>query len=146
MSQYYVGVKIVFAWKEVRDGKEGYAVKYPDGYTSWAPKAVFEAAYLPMGETNDNTVTQEMVSSITKDRVKTTELPDGKTTLVKCKMATGFVQYETSSCVDPKNYDTAVGEQICIKRIEEAVWKFLGFVVQWGKYGINTNIGLNQKE
>lgn len=27
----------------------GYAVKYPDGYVSWSPKAVFEAAYLPMG-------------------------------------------------------------------------------------------------
>lgn len=27
----------------------GYAVKYEDGYTSWSPKAVFEAAYLPMG-------------------------------------------------------------------------------------------------
>lgn len=27
----------------------GYAVKYADGYTSWSPKDVFEAAYLPMG-------------------------------------------------------------------------------------------------
>jgi hypothetical protein len=25
--------------------QEGYAVKYPDGYISWSPKAVFEAAY-----------------------------------------------------------------------------------------------------
>lgn len=29
----------------------GYAVKYPDGYVSWSPKAVFEAAYVPMGQT-----------------------------------------------------------------------------------------------
>lgn len=27
----------------------GYSVKYPDGYISWSPKAVFEAAYLPLG-------------------------------------------------------------------------------------------------
>ena len=27
----------------------GYTVKYPDGYTSWSPKDVFEAAYLPLG-------------------------------------------------------------------------------------------------
>lgn len=27
----------------------GYAVKYADGYTSWSPKAVFEAAYIPVG-------------------------------------------------------------------------------------------------
>ena len=28
----------------------GYAVKYADGYTSWSPKEVFEAAYLPLGQ------------------------------------------------------------------------------------------------
>lgn len=27
----------------------GYAIKYPDGYVSWSPKAVFEEAYLPIG-------------------------------------------------------------------------------------------------
>lgn len=26
-------------------GEEGYHVRYPDGYDSWSPKAVFEAAY-----------------------------------------------------------------------------------------------------
>lgn len=31
------------------EAEPGYAVKYPDGYVSWSPKAVFEAAYLPMG-------------------------------------------------------------------------------------------------
>lgn len=31
------------------DGREGYAVKYGDGYISWSPKDVFEAAYLPIG-------------------------------------------------------------------------------------------------
>lgn len=25
----------------------GYAIRYPDGYLSWSPKAVFEAAYMP---------------------------------------------------------------------------------------------------
>ena len=27
------------------EGKEGYAVKYSDNYTSWSPKEVFDAAY-----------------------------------------------------------------------------------------------------
>lgn len=31
------------------DVQPGYAVKYPDGYVSWSPKAVFEAAYLAIG-------------------------------------------------------------------------------------------------
>jgi len=146
MSQYYVGVKIVFAWPEVRDGKEGYAVKYPDGYTSWAPKDVFEAAYLPMGEGNDNTVTQEMVDLFTGKQYFASSLPDGKTAMVQCKTASGFMEYGISSCVDPNNYDKIVGSEIALKRIKDVLWKCLGFVVQWGKYGINTNIGLNAQE
>lgn len=30
---------------EITDKKEGYKVRYEDGYESWSPKAVFEAAY-----------------------------------------------------------------------------------------------------
>lgn len=28
--------------------REGYAVRYADGYESWSPKDVFERAYLPI--------------------------------------------------------------------------------------------------
>lgn len=43
--QNYIGVKIVKAEPEMKDGKEGYKVKYPDGYVSWSPKEVFEKCY-----------------------------------------------------------------------------------------------------
>jgi hypothetical protein len=145
MSKFYVGVKIVFAWEQEKDGKQGYAVRYPDGYTSWSPKGVFEAAYLPMGDGNDNTVTQEMVDLFTGKEYHAYDLPDGKSTLVSCKTASGFMQYEVSSCVDPKNYDAILGSEIGLKRVKDRLWSFLGFVVQWGKYGINTNIGLNSR-
>jgi hypothetical protein len=144
VSKYYVGVKIVFAWEQEKDGKPGYAVKYPDGYTSWSPKDVFEAAYLPMGDINDNTVTQEMVDLFTGKEYYAEDLPDGKTTLTSCKTASGFMQYEVSSCVDPNNYDSIIGSEIGLKRIKDRLWSFLGFVVQWGKYGIDTKIGLNK--
>lgn len=49
MTKEYIGIKQVTAWPETRDGKEGYAVKYADGYTSWSPKDVFEAAYIDIG-------------------------------------------------------------------------------------------------
>lgn len=32
-----------------KEPEQGYGVKYEDGYTSWSPKGVFEAAYVPMG-------------------------------------------------------------------------------------------------
>lgn len=43
----YIGVKRIEAYPEDRDGQPGYAVIYPDGYVSWSPKTVFEAAYFP---------------------------------------------------------------------------------------------------
>ncbi len=49
MKQHYVGTKQIIAWPKEKDGAEGYAVRYEDGYISWSPKEVFEAAYLPMG-------------------------------------------------------------------------------------------------
>lgn len=45
----YIGTKIIQAEPMKRGGvdgiKEGYKVVYPDGYESWSPKDVFEAAY-----------------------------------------------------------------------------------------------------
>lgn len=46
MTHKYIGTKIVLAWAtDGKDGAPGYGVKYEDGYTSWSPKAQFEAAY-----------------------------------------------------------------------------------------------------
>lgn len=46
MTHKYIGTKIVLAWAAAgKDGAPGYGVKYEDGYTSWSPKDVFEAAY-----------------------------------------------------------------------------------------------------
>jgi hypothetical protein len=49
----YIGTKIIQAepckaWKNFvnhKAGSDGYKVVYPDGYESWSPKDVFEAAY-----------------------------------------------------------------------------------------------------
>lgn len=46
MTHKYIGTKIITAWSALgKDGIPGYGVKYEDGYTSWSPKDVFEAAY-----------------------------------------------------------------------------------------------------
>ena len=46
----YIGTKIVQAEPEAKDGREGYAVVYEDGYRSWSPKEAFERAYRPVTE------------------------------------------------------------------------------------------------
>ena len=46
----YIGTKIIQAYPDFKDGKPGYVVIYPDGYKSWSPEAVFEAAYREITE------------------------------------------------------------------------------------------------
>lgn len=41
----YLGVKIIEAESEIKNGENGYKVVYEDGYVSWSPKDVFEKAY-----------------------------------------------------------------------------------------------------
>ena len=55
---FYVGQKLIEAWEanetvdpgdpQLHEVRPGYAVKYENGYTSWSPKDVFEAAYRPL--------------------------------------------------------------------------------------------------
>lgn len=135
MTQYYVGTKIITAWPATNsEGQEGYSVKYDNGYTSWSPKDVFEKAYLPMGESNNNTVTQAMVDDfiVATDTKKMGE----KTTVVQATLRNGFNLTETSSCVDPANYDEAMGHKLCMEAIAKKVWHLLGFLVQTGFEGV----------
>lgn len=134
MTQFYVGVKIIEAWKQEKDGQPGYGVKYPDGYVSWSPKEAFEKAYFPMG-LDPTKVNSDMV----KDFVKSSEAIqsfDDKTTLCKTILINDFRIINSSSCVDPKNYDHETGIEICRKRTMDKIWELLGFVVQWGNSGI----------
>lgn len=48
MTQDYYGTKRIRAYPMENDGQPGYGVVYPDGYQSWSPKDVFEAAYQPI--------------------------------------------------------------------------------------------------
>lgn len=41
----YVGVRIVKAEPEERNGREGYRVIYPTGNSGWVPKDAFENQY-----------------------------------------------------------------------------------------------------
>lgn len=53
-----------------------------------------------------------------------------KTTLVIVKLENGFVISESSSCVDPKNYDEQIGIEICLGRIKNKLWELEGYKLQ----------------
>jgi len=134
MTAYFVGVKRVLAWPEEKDGKPGYGVKYEDGYISWSPADVFERSYFKLAESDGSKLTENDINRFIAE--SRTIGFDGKTTLVKATALNGFVSIQASSCVDPKNYDEAIGAAICLERIKDKLWENLGFVLQWANFGL----------
>ncbi len=151
----YIGTKLIQAEPAYRiDGKiylksgpvprvmnreDGYKVVYQDGYESWSPKDVFEAAYLPVTvnehlRTDAPSISQQMVD----DFIKETEIitMSGKTTVVRAVLRNGFEIVESSSCVSAENYDEQLGAQICLEHIKNKVWMLLGFLLQTAVHGI----------
>lgn len=151
----YIGTKIIEAEPAYRiDGKvyalstpvprsmnreEGYKVHYSDGYESWSPKDVFEAAYLPVVtnpelRTTAPSISQQMVD----DFIRETEVitMGDKTTVVRAVLRNGFEIVESSACVSAENYDKKMGAEICMEHIKNKVWMLLGFLLQTAVHGI----------
>jgi len=129
--------------KDEDPATQGYLVEYSDGYKSWSPAKAFESSHL---EIDDPTkITEADLDRFIGNSEETVSVGklDEKTTLVKLIPRTGFVQYEVSSCVDPKNYDELLGAEICMKRIRSRLWPMLGFVLQWANNGL---LPLTKKE
>ena len=143
----YIGTKLIEAepcpaWKDAgahKAGEEGYKVRYPDGYESWSPKTVFEAAYLPLTvnpelKTDKPSVSQEMVDDFIAS-VETVTM-GGKTTVVRATLRNGFEIVEASACVSAENYDEELGREICLEHIKDKVWMLLGFLLQTAVHGV----------
>lgn len=113
----------------------GCLVRYASGYESWCPTAKFIKQYTPF--TNPNSVSQEDVDNFIGSYAVNNIQVGGvtKTTMVTAILVNGFVIHETSTCVDPENYDERVGAEICVNKIKEKVWDYLGFLLQCGTIG-----------
>lgn len=133
-KQTYLGVKRVEAYPEERDGNPGYAVIYPDGYKSWSPKAVFEAAYFPIEKAN--ILTQNDIDRMVDASEVHVQTLGEKTTLVRVVLPTGFELVEASACVDHENYSEKYGAEICMEKIKARLWFLMGFTLQWAHKGL----------
>lgn len=82
-----------------------------------------------------NTVTQAEVNENMKDVVVRTVVEFEKpTTYVTIRMKNGFTLRESTTCVDPANYNEEIGKALCLKRLEEKVWYLLGYALQERMY------------
>lgn len=145
----YIGVKLVeaeqmtlgaynefkgWAIPENEDpNREGYLVKYSEDYISWCPKEVFEKHNLQIEKADS--ISQSDVDSFCSHY--SCNKVGEKTTLVVFSMRNGFEITETSSCVDPNNYNEGKGLEICTARAQDKVWGYLGFLLQSARNGFD---------
>lgn len=121
----------------------GYLVQYSDGYISWCPKENFDRQNISINGEN-NTVTQKDVDAMIKQiHVDENEPNDigTKITVVTVTLANGFTITDSSTCIDPKNYDPEVGVMCCMERIEDKIWTLLAFLISCGVNGFQKGGG-----
>lgn len=150
---HYLGVKLIQAepmtrgvynalrgWTVPADENpedDGYRVVYPDGYQSWSPKAQFEEAYLCLGDDPSRIGDADCERFI--HYAEASKLGE-KTSLVFADLRNGFRIVESSSCVEPGNFDHEIGTSICFERINSKISWLLGFVLQWGRTGLKPEL------
>lgn len=75
-------------------------------------------------------MTQNEIDELIQRSTISAETKFEKTTIVTCQLQNGFIIVESSSCVDPVNYDFEIGYNICIDRIKNKLWELEGYCLQ----------------
>lgn len=112
----------------------GYELTYPNMFKEWIPKSQINKRFFTLMNENGNTITRDDVLRFIRD-IDAQTIND-KTALVDSKLITNYNIVETSSCVDPKNYDLELGKKYATEKVVNKVWDYLGFVLQWAKDGL----------
>jgi len=140
----YIGVSLIEKAEPMAMNEYPGYIKYTsNGHTQWDSAAIFEKEYMALnGE--DNAITQKdvdaMIKQIHVDEVEPNDF-GSKVTIVTATLANGFTITESSTCVDPKNYDTEEGLMSCMERIEDKVWTLLAFLLSCAVNGFQKGGG-----
>ena len=81
-----------------------------------------------------NTITQEHIEKVMNNSKVIVYKSFDKCTIVACKLPNGFVIVESSSCVNPENYNEDIGVEICMNRIKDKVCELEGYKLQTELY------------
>lgn len=77
-----------------------------------------------------NSITQELVDKMYNESEKLTFISFNKCLILSCKLKNGFVITESSACVDPRNFDSKIGIDICKEKIKNKIWELEGYTLQ----------------
>lgn len=78
---------------------------------------------------NDQITQSEIDAMIEKAQVEIVEL-FGKCTIVAVQLENGFILTESTTSIDPVNYNKNLNTQICLERIKKRIWELEGYKYQ----------------
>lgn len=85
-------------------------------------------------EENTNKVDPARIDHLMDTATYDVKTVHDKCTVVVAKLENGFILTESSACVDPANYDAAMGERLCKDKIRERLWELEGYALQKSLY------------
>lgn len=132
-KRHYIGVKHVEAYPEEKDGKQGYAVIYPDGYKRWSPKDVFESAYFPI---KDGRFVQDADIQAFIDASKVDVQVKPGQVMVKVIYPNGVTDVEGMASSDIEGFDYHIASVNCMHKIRKRLWDYMVFVMSWASEGL----------
>lgn len=133
----YIGTKIISAEPCARDGRDGYTVVYKDGYTSWSPKDAFEEAYIAIDSIPNRLTIDDLKAKV--EHVNFSRIIQTTTTVCTLMLENGFTVIGKSACIDPANFDAAIGEQVAFNDALDKMWELEGYLLAERRHqaGIN---------
>lgn len=131
-KRHYIGVKHVEAYPEEKDGKQGYAVIYPDGYKRWSPKDVFESAYFPINEP-ETLMASDVDEMLAESEVKAKMFGCGIMRVIAV-LPTGYELTEVLLIGPDGNQQDAIDG--CKEKIYKRLSDMMVFVLQWAYHGL----------
>lgn len=119
----------------------GYIATNSLGKKSWISEDDILNNYFVIN--NGDSITQEDVERFIQNFEAGTI---GKKTIVATATTlTGYEVTKTSTCLNHKNYDIEIGNNIAYSNIVYELWEKLDFVLQWAINGVNPNKTKNEE-
>lgn len=90
-----------------------------------------------MIEMQEETIPNRITVSDMQAKVKSstyTRLPDSTTTVCQITLENGYTLVGTSACVEPANYNRAMGEQIAYDNAFEKLWDLEGYLLKQRRF------------
>lgn len=82
----------------------------------------------------NNKVTKKDIDNILAKTFVKVEKYGDKTVVLMATLPSGFVIVESSSCVDPINFNMSIGEEICMDKLVDKIYELEGYRLQCELY------------